>query len=75
MPSYEIDYLAFAAITGANVDTQANYSGSGYQESGFTSGLLPSKQLNKPIRQSSMVAAAVANFISTQLSILSLIHI
>jgi hypothetical protein len=67
--SYEVDFLPFATATGANVDTQGNYSGSGYQQDGWTAGLLPSKQLNKPIRQSSMIAAAVANFISNQLSI------
>jgi hypothetical protein len=67
--SLQVDYVSFAATTGANVDTQANYLGSGYQEDGFTSGLLPSKQLNKPIRQATMGAAVIANFVSNMLNI------
>lgn len=64
----EVDYLPFAASGIANVDTQADYAGSGYQENGFTAGSTPaqSKQLNKVWRQASMIAAALANIISAK---------
>lgn len=67
--SYEVDYLPVATETGANVDAQANFAGSGYQENGFTNGVAQPYQANKIWRQSSMVAAAIANFISAVLSI------
>jgi hypothetical protein len=64
-----VDYLPIATGAGANVDTQGNFAGGGYQTVGFQSGIAQSAQLNKCWRQSSMIAAAIANFISTQLSI------
>lgn len=64
-----VDYLPVATGGGANVDTQGAFAGSGYQTNGFLAGLAISKQLNKCWRQSSMMAAALANFISIQLGI------
>lgn len=64
-----IDYLPIAAGPGANVDSQANFNGSGYQTVGFESGIAESAQLNKCWRQSSMIAAAIATFISQTLGI------
>jgi hypothetical protein len=64
-----VDYLPVAIGVGANVDSQANFAGSGYQQNGFTAGIALSLQLNKCWRQASMVAAAIANFISIQLGI------
>jgi hypothetical protein len=64
-----VDFLPIATGTGANVDSQANFVGSGYQVTGFTSGLSKSFQFNKAWRQASMMAAALANFISNQLGI------
>lgn len=64
-----VDYLPFATGVAANVDTQGNYAGSGYQVDGFAAGLAQSKQLNKVWRQSSMMSAALANFISNILGI------
>lgn len=67
--SLEVDYLPVATAGGANVDSQANFVGSGYQTEGFQAGLAQSKQLNKVWRQSSMMAAALANFIANTLGI------
>lgn len=64
-----VDYLPVATGGGANVDTQGNFVGSGYQTQGFTAGVAKSAQANKVWRQSSMVAAAVANFIANTLNI------
>lgn len=64
-----VDYLPVATGVGANVDSQAAFAGSGYQTQGFTSGVALSRQVNKCLRQSSMIGAAVANFIANQLSI------
>lgn len=66
--SLEVDYLPIAAAGGANVDSQVDFAGSGYQTDGFTSGEAISKQLNKCWRQSSMMAAAWANVISQTLN-------
>lgn len=65
----EVDYLPIATAGGANVDSQADFVGSGYQTVGFQAGLAQSKQLNKAWRQSSMMAAALANFIANTLGI------
>lgn len=64
-----VDYLPVATGVGANVDSQAAFAGSGYQTLGFTSGVALSRQINKCLRQSSMIGAAVANFIANELSI------
>jgi hypothetical protein len=65
----EIDYLPVAIAAGANIDTQTNFSGSAYQENGFIAGTAMSFQANKVWRQSSMMSAALANFISSALDI------
>jgi len=67
--SLEVDYLPVAVNAGANVDSQANFLGSGYQLNGFQNGIAQPFQANKIWRQSSMIAAAVANFISNELNI------
>src|ERR1700693_5744526 len=68
-----VDYLAFAIGGSPNVIDQADYlasqSGSGIVADGFQTGIAQSNYFNKAFRQSSMVAAAVANMISTQLGI------
>ncbi len=66
--SHQIDYLPVATSAGANVDTQANFQGSGYQTTGFQVGVADPRQFNKLARQSSMIAAAVANFIANMLN-------
>jgi hypothetical protein len=62
-------YLPIAAASGANVDTQADFAGSGYQTLGFTSGIVRSAEVNKCLRQSSMMSAALAQFVCNQLGV------
>lgn len=64
-----VDFLPVAISGTANVDTQAAFVGSGYQENGMIAGTATSKQANKVWRQSSMMTAALANFISTVLNV------
>jgi hypothetical protein len=64
-----VDYLAVAVGGGATVDPQATFRGSGYQTGGFQNGIAQPAQVNKILRQSSMIAAAVATFISNTLAI------
>jgi hypothetical protein len=59
-----VDYLPVAAAGGANVESQGAFAGSGHQLTGFVSGLALSAQLNKCWRQSSVMAAALANLIA-----------
>ena len=67
--SYEVDYLPVATGTGNNADTQTNFAGSTYQQQGFVQGVANPAQANKLWRQSSIMAAALATFISNVLSI------
>jgi hypothetical protein len=67
--SLEVDYLPIATAAGNNADSQANFQGSGYQTLGFVNGIAQPYQINKGLRQSSMMAAAAANFISNELNI------
>lgn len=68
-----VDYLPIANGGGANVESQAQYvldlAGGGSLENGYVTGLAKSAQMNKTWRQSSMVAAAVANFIANALQV------
>ncbi len=64
-----VDYLPFATGPGATVDTQANYLGSNYQTTGMAAGIAEPTQFNKVWRQSSVVAAALANLVSQTLNV------
>lgn len=64
-----VDYLPVATAGGAVTDPQATFRGAGYQTSGFQQGIAQPSQINKIVRQSSMIAAAVATFISNTLAI------
>lgn len=57
------DFLVFAGQSGANVVPQSSYAGQTWQQTGFIAGIAPSAQLNKPWRQSSIMAAVMAQFI------------
>lgn len=59
----ENDFLVFAGQSGANVVPQSAYAGQTWQQVGFASGIAQSAQLNKPWRQSSIMAAVLAQFI------------
>lgn len=62
------EYLPLAIAVGANVETQANFAGSSWQQMGFTTGTAKANQANKVWRQSSMMSAAWANVIINTLS-------
>jgi hypothetical protein len=57
------EFLPVAAASGAEVDTQIDFAGSGYQVDGFTVGPTDPAQLNKVLRQSTAFSAALANWI------------
>jgi hypothetical protein len=59
-----VDYLPVATGGSANVISQATFAAAPWVGTGFQSGLAQSNQANKVWRQSSMVAAMIANFIS-----------
>jgi|WetSurMetagenome_2_1015567.scaffolds.fasta_scaffold00191_19 hypothetical protein len=68
-----VDFIPFANdASSANVVTQADYlaaaSGSGYVQNGFPSGTAQSNKANKALRQSSVMAAAFAQFLAAKLS-------
>lgn len=58
------DFLTFAGDPGANVMTQAAYAALAARGAGFSSGVAQSAQLNKVWRQSSIIAATLAQFIA-----------
>lgn len=58
------DFLVFGGGAGANVITQVTYSGLAARTAGFASGVAQSAQLNKVWRQSSIMSAVLAQFIS-----------
>lgn len=67
----EVDYLPVANGPGSIAESQATWVSDleGPLVNGFPSGIVTSPRFNKVLRQTSMMAAAVANFISTQLNI------
>lgn len=60
------DFLVFGGGAGANVMSQADWAALAQRLSGFQSGVAQSAQLNKAWRQSSIMAAVLAQFISDQ---------
>ena len=60
------DFLAFAGAGGANVLTQAQWAALGQLTTGFTSGILPGPNLNKALRQSSIMSSMIGAFIAQQ---------
>ncbi|WP_354690898.1 hypothetical protein [Phytobacter sp. RSE-02] len=63
------NFKPFATGTGANVTPQADYEALTALATGFQSGKASSAQVNKAIRQSTFIAAGVAQFILNKLSI------
>lgn len=59
----ENDFLPFAAAAGANVLDQATYAAASDTSTGFVSGVASSKAVNKTLRQASIIAAVIAQFI------------
>ncbi|MDN8111237.1 hypothetical protein QZN21_07265 [Burkholderia vietnamiensis] len=66
MPTIQNDFLPFATGPGANVVDQATYAALTALTTGFLSGTAQSVQLNKVWRQSSIMAAVIAQFIVAQ---------
>jgi len=64
-----VDFLPFAIGGGANVETQTAWVSDAVVTNGFQSGITLSMQMNKAIRQGSVVAAAAANWISDVLNV------
>nr|WKF61918.1 hypothetical protein HUO10_006450 [Paraburkholderia busanensis] len=62
----ENDFLPFATGSGANVLPQSAYAALPAVSSGYQSGVAQSAALNKTWRQSSIMAAVVAQFINAQ---------
>ena len=58
------DFLPFAIASGANVLPQEDYSNLPALSTGFTSGLASSMQINKAIRQGTVMASVLAQFIA-----------
>lgn len=65
----ESDFLPFATGGGANVQDQADFAAAATTGTGFETGVADSADCNKVWRQSSFMAAAVANFMLQQLDI------
>lgn len=63
------EFLPFANDSEANVISQEDYAGMAQRLTGFSSGIAQSAQLNKAWRQSSVMAAAVAQFIANTSSV------
>lgn len=57
------DFLPFAAGSGANVITQSAYAVLTALPNGFASGIAQSNQVNKVLRQASVMAGMLAQFI------------
>lgn len=56
------NFKPFAAASGANVTSQADYEALTALATGFTTGVAKSAQVNKAIRQATFIAAGVAQF-------------
>lgn len=59
----ENDFLPFAAASGANVLDQTDYAAASATATGFVSGVASSSAVNKTLRQASIIAAMIAQFI------------
>ncbi len=62
------DFKPFAIAPSANVTDQADYAALPAVLSGFSAGVASSAQINKALRQSTVLASVLAQFISNQLS-------
>lgn len=60
------NFIPFAAGSGANVISQADYEALVALASGFQSGKASSAQINKVLRQSSFIAAALAQYVANK---------
>jgi hypothetical protein len=63
------DFLPFAAVAGANVQSQNDYQAASSTQLGFVRGLAYAAQANKVWRQASFVTSAVTQFVSDELNV------
>jgi hypothetical protein len=63
------DFLPFAIGTGANVEAQGPYAASVPVATGFQTGIVPSNRFNKALRQASVVASALAQYMANVLGV------
>lgn len=63
------DFIPFASADGANVETQVDYAADATTPAGYQPGALPSAKLNKPLRQGTTMAAALAQFVCNSLGV------
>jgi len=63
------DYQAFGTGAGANVLTQSQYLALAARTAGFSAGLAKSAEVNKVLRQASMIAAALAQLVVNRLAV------
>lgn len=62
MPT-ENDFLPFAVGSGANVESQTDWVSDAVLSTGFQSGVANSAQVNKALRQASIISSMIAQFI------------
>lgn len=60
----ENNFKPFAVGAGANVSTQADWEGLVALSTGFTAGIARSEQVNKALRQATVIASVLAQFIA-----------
>ncbi|CAM3711571.1 hypothetical protein BS639_17250 [Rouxiella silvae] len=63
------NFKPFATGSGANITSQADWEALAALATGFSSGKASSAQINKALRQSSFISAAVAQFIANTLNV------
>lgn len=61
--SIENDFLTFACGSGANVEAQSTWAADSVLANGFGAGIANSAQANKVLRQGSIIASMIAQFI------------
>lgn len=67
--SNQVDFLPFASGAGANVLSQSDYAALAAILTGFQSGTAKSAQVNKALRQGTVMAAVLANFIASNANV------
>lgn len=63
------DFLPFAAGVGTDVVSQSTYAAATWRLDGWRSGILPHVQINKVLRQTSVMSAAMAQLVSASLNV------
>ena len=67
--SNQVDFLPFAIGNSANVLSQSDYAALAAILTGFQSGTAKSAQVNKALRQATVMAAVLANFIANNANV------